>query len=201
MDFENLIEVLDEYGRAVKEKYQENIVYDNAVASGELLNSVKYILQHNQSSYEVSLSLLDYWKYLENGRKAGKFPPINKILDWIRVKPVLPRPITLKNPEESMAYAIRNKIIKKSGGEKKPPISAIKKWMDKNNIEPSTTVLPTERQLAFLISRKIALEGTKPRDILKLTLEEINDEYFVKISDALAKDVEEDIDNFLITKE
>lgn len=157
MDFENLIEVLDEYGRAVKEKYQENIVYDDAVASGELLNSVKYIFQHNQSSFEVSLSLLDYWKYLENGRKAGKFPPINKILDWIRVKPVIPRPYNGK--------------------------------------------LPTERQLAFLISRKIALEGTKPRDILKLTLEEINDEYFVKISDALAKDIEEDIDNFLITKE
>lgn len=157
MDFENLIEVLDEYGRAVKEKYQENLVYDDAVASGELLNSVKYIFQHNQSSFEVSLSLLDYWKYLENGRKAGKFPPINKILDWIRVKPVIPRPYNGK--------------------------------------------LPTERQLAFLISRKIALEGTKPRDILKLTLEEINDEYFVKISDALAKDIEEDIDNFLITKE
>lgn len=157
MDFENLIEVLDEYGRAVKDMYQENLVYDNAVASGELLNSVKYILQHNQSSYEVSLSLLDYWKYLENGRKAGKFPPINKILDWIRVKPVIPRPYNGK--------------------------------------------LPTEEQLAFLISRKIALEGTKPRDILKLTLDEINEEYFVKISDALAKDVEEDIDNFLITKE
>ena len=157
MDFENLIEVLDEYGRAVKDMYQENLVYDNAVASGELLNSVKYILQHNQSSYEVSLSLLDYWKYLENGRKAGKFPPINKILDWIRVKPVIPRPYNGK--------------------------------------------LPTEQQLAFLISRKIALHGTKPRDILKLTLDEINEEYFVKISDALAKDVEEDIDNFLITKE
>lgn len=157
MDFENLIEVLDEYGRAVKDMYQENLVYDNAVASGELLNSVKYIFQHNQSSFEVSLSLLDYWKYLENGRKAGKFPPINKILDWIRVKPVIPRPYNGK--------------------------------------------LPTEEQLAFLISRKIALEGTKPRDILKLTLDEINEEYFVKISDALAKDVEEDIDNFLITKE
>lgn len=158
MDFNNLIEVLNDYAREIKELYQYNLNYDNAVASGKLLNSVKYLLQHNGSRFEVLLELADYWKYVENGRKAGKFPPINKILDWIRVKPVIPRPYNGK--------------------------------------------LPTERQLAFLISRKIALEGTKPRDILKLSLEELNEEYNDKIAEALTKDLVDEIDKItaIITK-
>lgn len=155
MDFENLIRVLDEYARDLKELYQYNLNYDNAVASGELLNSVKYLLQHNGSRFEVSLELADYWKYVEYGRRSGKFPPVDKILNWIRVKPVLPRPYNGK--------------------------------------------LPTEQQLAFLISRKIAREGTKARNILELTLEELNEEYDDKISEALTLDLSDIADDMLRT--
>lgn len=155
MDFENLIRVLDEYARDLKELYQYNLNYDNAVASGELINSVRYLFQHNGSRYEVSLQLSDYWKYVENGRRSGKFPPVDKILNWIRVKPVLPRPYNGK--------------------------------------------LPTEQQLAFLISRKIAREGTKARNILELTLEELNEEYDDKISEALTLDLSDIADDMLRT--
>lgn len=155
MDFENLIRVLDEYARDLKELYQYNLNYDNAVASGELINSVRYLFQHNGSRYEVSLQLSDYWKYVEYGRRSGKFPPVDKILNWIRVKPVLPRPYNGK--------------------------------------------LPTEQQLAFLISRKIAREGTKARNILELTLEELNEEYDDKISEALTLDLSDIADDMLRT--
>ncbi len=153
MDFENLIKVLDDYARDVKKLYEDNLKYDNAVASGELLNSVKYLFEQNGSKYEVYLQLADYWKYVEYGRRSGKFPPVDKILNWIRVKPVIPRPFNGK--------------------------------------------LPTEQQLAFLISRKIAREGTKARNILELTLEEINQEYEEKIEEAFSKDIENEVNKIL----
>lgn len=155
MDFENLVRVLDDYARDLKELYQYNLNYDNAFANGELINSVRYLFEHNGSKYEISLQLADYWKYVEYGRRSGKFPPVDKILNWIRVKPVIPRPFNGK--------------------------------------------LPSEKQLAFLISRKIALEGTKPRNILALTLEELNEEYDDKISEALTLDLSDIADDMLRT--
>lgn len=82
----------------------------------------------------------DYFKWAENGRGPGKFPPIEKIKEWIRIKPVLPRQINSK--------------------------------------------LPTENQLAYLISRKIALEGTKGNHLFEKTINEFD--LIGKIYDAVA---------------
>lgn len=146
-EFENLVRVLQEYGNEVQELYKQKLANDDATASGELINSVKYIYEQNGNSYSVSLSLKEYWKYVEYGRKAGgKFPPAQAIRKWIEIKPILPRP--LKNGK-----------------------------------------LPTLNQLTFLISRKIAEQGIRPRNILEKTLEEINKEYDNKISEALTIDL------------
>lgn len=146
-EFENLVRVLQEYGNEVQELYKQKLANDDATASGELINSVKYIYEQNGNSFSVSLSLKEYWKYVEYGRKpGGKFPPPQAIRKWIEVKPILPRP--LKNGK-----------------------------------------LPTLNQLTFLISRKIAEQGIRPRNILEKTLEEINKEYDNKISEALTIDL------------
>ena len=151
-EFENLARVLNEYGKAVEELYQHNLIEDNATASGELLNSVRYIYESGDNSYSISLSLLDYWKYVEYGRRPkGKFPPPQAIRNWIEVKAIIPRPL-------------------KDGR------------------------LPTLNQLTYLISRKIAEEGIEPRNILEKTLEEINNEYEEKISEALTLDLKNSLD-------
>lgn len=85
-------------------------------ASGELANSVSSIINKNGNEYEVIFSLLDYWKYVEYGRKAGKFPPPEEIKRWVRVKHVLPRPFTLQSgrqvipTENQLAFLIGKKI-------------------------------------------------------------------------------------------
>lgn len=110
-EFKHLKETLEQYANDVKNLYQDNLVKDDATASGELLNSVKYILNFNAKTFEVSLSLLDYWKYVENGRRAGKFPPPDKIKRWIEIKPVLPRPYNGKLPTiDQLTYLICRKI-------------------------------------------------------------------------------------------
>lgn len=60
------------------------------VASGNLKNFT-YGCEFNGSLFEVYFNLPEYWKYVENGRKAGKMPPIDAIKRWMLVKPVVPK--------------------------------------------------------------------------------------------------------------
>ena len=92
--FPHLEAALEEYGEAVRNLYQDKLIRGNKIATGDLLNSVEFEVKHEGTIYEVGLNLASYWKYVEYGRKpGGKFPPVNAIRDWIKVKPVLPKPM------------------------------------------------------------------------------------------------------------
>ena len=151
MEFKRLKEVLERYGQLLVTRYQTYV----PEASGKLVQSVKYEMRMGDTSYEVGLWLEDYWKYVEHGRKAGKFPPLSKIEEWIRVKPVIPRPYNGK--------------------------------------------LPTEKQLAFLIGRKIAQEGSEPKNVLKRTMDEVLDEMLMSVKQAIMEDIQEDLNTVLVT--
>lgn len=143
--FPRMEAMLQEYGEAVLERYKTNMVQSDALASEKLLNTAQFILQINGSQYEVQLSLQDYWKFVEYDTKPH-FPPLNAIKQWIRIKPVIPRPNALGRT-------------------------------------------PSEDQLAYLIGRKIAEEGTEGRHDLTNAVEEMNREYLNKIASAFADDV------------
>lgn len=51
--------------------------------------------------------------------------------------------------------------------------------------------LPTDKQLEFLVRRKIAQFGTEGKPSLKMTLDEANKFWTAKIGEAIAKDVNE----------
>ena len=150
MEFKRLKEVLERYGQLLVTKYQSYV----PEASGKLVQSVRYELKYNETSYEVGLYMEDYWKYVEYGRKAGKFPPLSKIEEWIKVKPVIPRPYDGK--------------------------------------------LPTEKQLAYLIGRKIANEGIEGKNVLKRTEDEVRDEMLMSIKQAIMEDIQEDINSVIV---
>lgn len=150
MDFKNTISVLNDFGKFLVEEYKDKLILNNVNASDTLYNSVTYMVKNGNSVFEVQLSLEDYWKYVENGRKPGKWPPISAIEKWIEIKPVLPRPM--------------------ANGQ-----------------------LPTNKQLAFLIARKIGLEGIAPRPLLQQSIEEVWDIMREYLEEALAKDVENEI--------
>lgn len=111
MIWENTKQILEQYAKELVRTYKENLINDDKVATGNLVNSINFIIENGANSISVSLSMEDYWKYVENGRKAGKFPPIDRILDWIRVKPVIPDERTGKLPTENqLAFLIARKI-------------------------------------------------------------------------------------------
>lgn len=156
IEFKHLEQVLTEYAKELEEKYKLNLESSGRKASGQLLTSINYNIVINSNEYAIDLNLEDYWKYVEEGRGPGKFPPVNKILEWIRIKPVLPHP-------------------------------------DNNG------KLPTEQQLAFLISRKIADEGFEGSHDLSDTIEEVD--YETKIQDALDMDILGCIDELFLILE
>lgn len=111
--FDNLTKVLNDFGRFLVEEYKDNLILNNKNASDELYNSVKYIVDtKTRGRIEVNLSLAHWWKYIEQGRKPGKWPPISAIERWIEVKPVIPRPLSNgKLPTtQQLTYLISRKI-------------------------------------------------------------------------------------------
>lgn len=146
INFDNLMETLNEYAMEVRNLYQDKLITHDRIASGKLLNSVEYRVDYNGTEYSVKLILEDYWVYIEEGTKPH-FPPINKILEWVQIKPVIPRP-------------------------------------DKEG------KIPTPKQLAFLIARKISEVGTKGSFDLDEAIEEINLKYKDKMVYALRQDTD-----------
>ena len=111
IQWNNLEKVLEEYAIELRNKYQDNLINSDRLASGELLNSVEYIIEKDNISISVSLQLAEYWKYVEYDTKPH-WPPVDKIKEWIRVKPILPQPDNngkLPTPDQ-LAYLIGRKI-------------------------------------------------------------------------------------------
>lgn len=123
--FTNLARVLTRYAVEVRNNYQDALIRSDRIASGRLLNSVEYETDFDGNHYVVSLKLEDYWKFVEagvNGTEKSQGSPfsfkgprvnVSAILDWIRLKPVLPKPTNGKLPTPtSLAFAIATNIAK-----------------------------------------------------------------------------------------
>ena len=153
MEWKNLKEALETYGEVLEEQYREQIANNNAFASGRLFDSVHHIVEVNDSTIDLCLSMEEYWKWVVEGRGPGKFPPLDRIEEWITIKPVAPYP-------------------------------------------DAQGRVPSNKQLAFLIGRKIAQEGTEGKHLLDNAIENTQD-WLELIDAAISKDIEIEIDAFI----
>ena len=114
IDLPHVQAVMEEMAIAIRNEYQDNLIRNDRIASGDLLNNIEYEITRDDFTVTIYVKMRDYWYYVENGRKAGKWPPIQNILDWIKIKPVLPRPNAegkLPTPQQ-LAFLIARKIGK-----------------------------------------------------------------------------------------
>lgn len=140
-----LVDILRELGENVREGYVNKLIRNGRpTTENTLASTVTSQVEVNGTTYSVVLNLQEYWKYVEEGTRPH-WPPPSAILDWIEVKPVIPRPD------------------------------------EKGRI-------PTPKQLAYLIGRKIAREGTKGTHDLKETTDTILGYYEDRIKEALETD-------------
>jgi hypothetical protein len=83
MELNNIIyDTLSFYGEDMILRMQEELVQNGSLASGMLYNSLSYEVREIANEIILSFNAEDYAKYVENGRKPGKFPPIDKIKQW-----------------------------------------------------------------------------------------------------------------------
>lgn len=109
--FDNLMRVLNDYRQTVINTYKAHLADNDHIASHNLIDNITYIISKGNRDIEVDLKLRDYWKYVENDTKPH-FPPINAILEWVKVKPVIPsKAYSGKLPtQEQLAFLIARKI-------------------------------------------------------------------------------------------
>lgn len=106
--------VLENWAADLVERYNDKL--ERARCSGELIDSISFDVKIKDSNFEVSLNLLDYWYYIENGRQPGTFPPVDAMINFVRQKPIIPTPYTLPSgrqvipTENQLAFLIGRKI-------------------------------------------------------------------------------------------
>ena len=113
-EFPNTTQALNDYANFLVNEYKSELELHNHRSSGKLISSISSIITIGENSAEVSLSMEDYYKYLEKERLKGSMPPIDSILEWIRTKPILPRPDENGRipREEQLAWAIAKNMEK-----------------------------------------------------------------------------------------
>lgn len=152
LTFPNLENAINNFISDFINTYKGLLIRDDKKATGDLIRSIKPIeIQFSNNKMSGSISLREYWKYIEYGtgpqhipdKRQQYWPPRDKILKWVKIK---------------------------------------------NGIKPN------EKQLAFLISRKIHDDGIKPgrqfAEALNLTWAK-NKDY---ISDAISTDLAANIE-------
>lgn len=109
--YEHLTAELEALGQEIISRYKQNLADNGHSATGNLANTATFTIITSVGQIGIELSLADYWKYVEEGRSKGKFPPLDSIQNWIKAKSILPREINGKLPsEKSLAFLIGRKI-------------------------------------------------------------------------------------------
>ena len=122
---------------------------------GELYN-FKWTTEWKDNLFEVYFELPSYFPFAEYGRRPGKMPPVNKILQWIEFKHLVPR---------------------------------------SNNGR-----VPTTKQMAFAISKHIALHGTEGKHLFEKTLDDPNlDNLADKLVELITAEFEKEIEKYMET--
>lgn len=117
--------VLTEWADLFVNTYKDNLDLYGVNSTSNLSNSVTFTIDQNGDSWEVKLNILSYWKWIEYGRKPGKFPPVNAMIEYVRQKPIIPKPYTLPSgrqliPTENQIAFLIGRKIKEDGIDPQP---------------------------------------------------------------------------------
>lgn len=113
LTFNNLNREISNFVDDFVETYKSILISQGKTATGNLVKSIKSepnTIENNIITGQISLA--EYWKYVEYGRKPGKFPPKEKISKWIDDKGIqLPTPSNgITMTKQQLTFLISRKI-------------------------------------------------------------------------------------------
>ena len=88
----------------------------NKIATSSLYNNIEYDIEYDEDGFPVSFNIImeDYWYWIDEGRKPGRFPPVNKIRQWVLDKPINWPAVNGRIPTlEQKTYLIGRSIAEK----------------------------------------------------------------------------------------
>jgi hypothetical protein len=161
---ENTRLALDKFGKYLVIESRKNLTRKKKNVSGSLYRSLSYELTTGPSSIGFDFLMNEYGEWVDKGRKAGKFPPFQNILDWVKARRFQFRELEGKNKGKFKSYEetaravwfkIKNKGIKPTDFYSRPFNLGFQK-------------LPVELQEAY---------GLDVEDFLEFTINELNKKY------------------------
>lgn len=78
--FISVSSILKDYGLKIINALKKNL--EGHTASYKLQQSIDFSVSIFGSVYTMSIQMEDYWRYVEFGRRKGKFPPPDSIIKW-----------------------------------------------------------------------------------------------------------------------
>lgn len=79
----NTSKVFTTYGRLTAQRLSEGLKDNNSDASGKLDESISFKVFSNGNKLGYTISMLDYYEFVDEGRKSGKRPPISVLEEWL----------------------------------------------------------------------------------------------------------------------
>lgn len=86
MKIKNLRKTLEAFGVQYAQELINQLQNAGKVASGGLINSISYEVLDTPNGAQVIISSEEYLKWVDEGRRPGKFPPISAISNWASLK-------------------------------------------------------------------------------------------------------------------
>ena len=81
-EFTNVEELLVEFGTDLVDELGRSLPRSKN-ASGRLRRSIHFEIEIQKRFIDFNLLLEEYYKNVDEGRKPGKFPPIDPLIDWL----------------------------------------------------------------------------------------------------------------------
>ena len=120
LELTELQKVLQDFATDIRDRYRDVLAHNDHIASRKLVDSIKTQVVVGDNAYEVTMTLEDYWKYVEEDTPPH-WPPRDAILKWIEVKPIIPRPDDngrIPSPKQ-LAFLIGRAMAGKSPNQEK----------------------------------------------------------------------------------
>ena len=132
--------ILENYKQIIIHALADSLEKNDRIAQGLLVQSISINIRSFATNMVMEISMADYWKYVDGGRRKGsKMPPINAML-----KHIANRGINYKGIQNSYRNK-KGQLVKR-----KKPLAKEKAL----------------RTLAYLIGRSISKKGIKPTNFV-----------------------------------
>lgn len=107
-----LEQALIRVGEELKVAMQQQIKSNGSDNTGALSNSIDYEVRQNGDGYQLVRRMLAYGNYVDQGigRRPGRRPPQQDILDWIELKRI---PVPTGMEKEAFAFIVARRIGEK----------------------------------------------------------------------------------------